>query len=113
MSIFINIDKHKLVVIVICSCINLQNVIHNFFPLSSILHIALNFGGRVPRSKQINIDSDCSIQDETIKLYSCATPDLADYPLEDVTLNVKGLVKLHVFGMPCKSVRSNFIELHA
>ncbi|KAF7262035.1 hypothetical protein EG68_00746 [Paragonimus skrjabini miyazakii] len=60
----------------------------------------LYFGGLKPFEKMLNLGSDCSLHDETLGLRVCLTPELSNYPFSNLTLNVKGLVRLHVFGMP-------------
>ncbi|CAH8593469.1 unnamed protein product [Schistosoma turkestanicum] len=66
---------------------------------------ALYFNGIEAFMKIINLQNDCTSDSENDganfkQEYNCATTDLESYTFDSVTLNVKGLYKLHVYGLP-------------
>ncbi|TNN06076.1 Surface protein [Schistosoma japonicum] len=66
---------------------------------------ALYFNGMESLMKVINLQNDCTLNSDEVnpgnfKEYSCTTKDLESYTFDYVTVNVKGLYKLHVYGLP-------------
>ncbi|CAH8640673.1 unnamed protein product [Heterobilharzia americana] len=62
----------------------------------------LHFNGMESMTKAINLQNDCTVDndDANSKEYNCRTLDLESYAFEYLTVNVKGLYKIHVFGLP-------------
>ncbi|OON22869.1 immunoglobulin domain protein, partial [Opisthorchis viverrini] len=51
----------------------------------------IRFGGRKSVTKIFSLKSDCTMENETIGLYVCSTPDLMGYPFTNATIDAKGL----------------------
>ncbi|CAH8652042.1 unnamed protein product [Schistosoma rodhaini] len=66
----------------------------------------LHFSGMESLTKIINLQNDCTLTASSdndganFKEYNCPTTDLESYTFDYVTVNVKGLYKLHVYGLP-------------
>ncbi|CAH8614230.1 unnamed protein product [Schistosoma intercalatum] len=66
----------------------------------------LHFSGMESLTKIINLQNDCTSTASSgndganFKEYNCPTTDLESYTFDYVTVNVKGLYKLHVYGLP-------------
>ncbi|CAH8627325.1 unnamed protein product [Schistosoma guineensis] len=66
----------------------------------------LHFSGMESLTKIINLQNDCistassGNDGANFKEYNCPTTDLESYTFDYVTVNVKGLYKLHVYGLP-------------
>ncbi|KAK4475585.1 hypothetical protein MN116_000862 [Schistosoma mekongi] len=66
---------------------------------------ALYFNGMESLMKIINLQNDCILNNDEVnagnfKEYSCTTKDLESYTFDYITVNVKGLYKLYVYGLP-------------
>ncbi|TGZ70396.1 hypothetical protein CRM22_003222 [Opisthorchis felineus] len=59
----------------------------------------IRFGGRKSVTKIFSLKSDCTMENETVGLYVCSTPDLMGYPFTNATIDAKGLVRVHIFGL--------------
>ncbi|CAL8085550.1 unnamed protein product [Calicophoron daubneyi] len=60
----------------------------------------LYFGGPKDLAKSLRIRDECTKEDDQTGLIVCKMTEVVDYPFENVSLDVKGIVKLHVYGMP-------------
>nr|CAH8873750.1 unnamed protein product [Trichobilharzia regenti] len=67
-------------------------------PTEYILH----FNGMESVTKTVNLQNDCTLDTDgaVAKEYTCLTSDLESYAFEYVTVNVRGLYKFHVYGVP-------------
>ncbi|CAH8633717.1 unnamed protein product [Schistosoma margrebowiei] len=74
----------------------------------------LHFSGMESLTKIINLQNDCTSTASSdngganFKEYNCPTTDLESYTFDYVTVNVKGLYKLHVYGLPSHQYYSQY-----
>ncbi|CAH8429983.1 unnamed protein product [Dicrocoelium dendriticum] len=62
--------------------------------------ITIQFGGPKSIDKVVNLDKDCTLQSEPVRMHVCDRTDLSGHPFTNVTVDARGLVRFHVFGMP-------------